>query len=844
MNALEWGFPLALWLILPGWLLLAGLGRDSATGLSVSRARMAFLLRGLVLTLLLGALAEPKFSMPATTRHIVWAVDSSQSVGQEGWRNAKGFIEKTRLPRSQQTLLGFAEKVVPMKTFLGEEPPGVGPERTNLARAAQCAVANFPPGRQRLLALITDGRENEGDLKSILPTLKDAGVAVVSIPVEPLNAPNALITGMRLPTEARAGEPFPVEIAVASTLTGPATLEIRHDGLLAATLPATLQNGENRISITQRLSNPGLVTLSATIRAPGDLHPEDDTLTQPLQILGPPRILIVNDSGESRLADALRSQGILTEIRPGRGAPGNARDFTAFDVIVLEDAPAAELDARQVQALISAVKDFGAGLLMLGGPHSFGPGGYAGTPLEEILPVHSELKQQREEPSVALALVLDRSGSMTGEKMRMATTAAISAAGQLSDQDLVGVVTFDNEARWAVDLQSAANASAIASKLAGLTSGGGTRISAGLELAWEGLRRAPARIRHVILLSDGVSSPGPFAEIAARLSADRITLSAVGVGPDADAQLLEQLARWGRGRYYHAATAETLPQIFVRETLLAVQPALRELPVTAIPSRADGPLAGIAMSRAPALLGYVSVLPKPGATLWLATDTGEPLLASWRVGLGSAAAFTSDAGDLWAADWIAWDEFGKFWAQVLRGLMRPADLRNFPMTVLREREGFRVSVDVSGDAPLRDLGGRLVASGPGGILRSAVLEKDAPAHLTAWIPAREEGPWLLQATVTSQGESISTLSRGMSVGARVERIPGPANYELLEEAARQTGGLVHPAPGDLTTLPLPPQSARNDLWPMLLLLALGAFLGDVAVRRMPGRIRRIPPREA
>lgn len=828
---IEFGHPLALWLIPPGWILLVLLARRSAVGHSRRRARLVFFLRAALLMLLLGALSDPRVSSTSHRRHVIWAVDLSASVGGNAQDRARSFIREAQFSKTEQSLLGFGKATLPMET-LDAPPPDIGPEQTNLARAAQFATASFPPGTRRLLVIFTDGRETEGSIKEALSSLAEAGVAVCPVVVPPDRKPDAMISALRLPEEAHVHEPFPFAVTITSTIAGNATLEIFHDRLLASSLPIVLTEGETTVELAQRVSVSGTLTLEARIRAPGDTRPQNDALAQPIQVRGPTRLLILNDDeSSSQLAGALAPQGIVAELRPGRGLPASPQEIAAYDAVVVENTPASALDAPQMRALVSAVKDFGVGLLMLGGKNSFGSGGYDGTPLEGLLPLRTEFEKQRENPSVALVPVMDSSGSMSGEKIRMAASAAAASIRLLAPTDMAGVVAFDTQARWIARLQPVSNITALTEKILTLNAMGGTNIGAGLELAWEDLRAAPAKIRHIILLSDGISAPAPFPEIAARLAADGITLSTVGIGADADTALLEQLARWGRGRSYHADSPETIPQIFVRETLTATRPTLREEPVTAVPARYDGPLKGVNMSSAPLLLGYVSTHLQPNANLWLATSSGEPLLADWRVGLGTVAAFTSDARDIWAADWLAWEEFGKFWAQVLRGILRPPEMRNFPLTLERVRDGFRGQVEIPETLSLESITGKFVASGPQGIVRSSELSPHAPGQIAAWIPAPEAGPWLLSASVTSHGKTVSTTSRGASVGFNPEYLPGPPNTTLLETLAQMTGGVLSPTPQTLKSLPLPPQRGRHDLWPVLLFLATLVFVADVAARR-------------
>lgn len=238
----------------------------------------------------------------------------------------------------------------------------------------------------------------------------------------------------------------------------------------------------------------------------------------------------------------------------------------------------------------------------------------------------------------------------------MAKRAAVNAIEMLGPNDLVGVLAFDGDFYWIAPLQPASRKQAIIEAVARIEAGGGTVMYPPMVAAYEALLAARARIKHVIVLTDGISAPGDFEGITLEMSSARITVSTVGIGPDHDSGLLSRIASLGQGRYYAVDDPAVLPRIFAKETAQVSRSALREEPSFPDVARYSPVIEGINFDLAPPLLGYVITRPKPTADVLLTIGPGDPLLASWRYGLGVSVAFTSDAHSRWAAEWVQWPD--------------------------------------------------------------------------------------------------------------------------------------------------------------------------------------------
>ena len=302
-----------------------------------------------------------------------------------------------------------------------------------------------------------------------------------------------------------------------------------------------------------------------------------------------------------------------------------------------------------------------------------------------------------------------------------------------------------------------------------------------MEEAHETLRSTVAKLKHVIILTDGVSSPGDFEGIAQAMSADRITVSTVAMGSDADQSLLEDIARIGNGRFYSADDPAQVPQIFAKETVTASKSAINEQPFAPTIVRPTQVLSDIRLDEAPFLLGYVVTRPKPTAEVILATEAGDPLLAWWRYGLGMSVAFTSDAKARWAAEWLSWPQFGQFWAQVVRHSLRKSETKGSVVQI--DRTGRKAVVSLDAIEPsgkfLNRAATELTLVDPQLTTRKLEMVQVAPGRYQAEIDTTRGGAYQLMFVQTKDSQVLGRQSRGLAVGYPDELRLRPANAELL-----------------------------------------------------------------
>ena len=697
--------------------------------------------------------------------------------------------------------------------------------------------------------LLSDGLATHGDLDGAAARLGGRALPIFALPLPAPAAGDVAVADLSAPVEVRPRVPFRVDVRVLADRATDAHLHLEGDHATTVDEPEraiALPAGATTVSYQVRVAEPGTTILRAHVQA----HPIAIPKTTKACWRSPPTAIPTASSvSKGRPAPRLvraraRRRGIATDVRPARA--GAAGDLGRYDLVVLADVPRAALSDGAIAALESFVRG-GGGLLVAGGTQSFGPGGYLGTRLETILPLRLDIPDRQEEASLALALVIDKSGSMAGEKLDLTKQAARATAEALPPSDQIAVVVFDSQAQPVVQLQRAANRQRIANDIGRIQASGGTNILAGLREAVEELLPARARKKHIILLSDGQSPYDEIPDLVDAASAARITISAIGVGDGADQTMLKMIAERGGGRFYQTRDPASIPRIFSRETSDLDDQLIVQRPTSVRVAKRIAAFAGVDLTHAPPLGGYVVTRPRAEAELVLATADGAPLLARWQLGLGQVAAWTSDLGARWGAGWARWAPFDKLWAQLARATMRKGAASHFAIRSGRNGDRVSVAVDAIGadDAFLSGLDGRveITAVGAGGEAapaRSLPLPETAPGRYeTSFRPDIDAGALLFGATFRAPGPNgalVADASGRLTLPFAAELTPRPPTSTegaaALARAATASGGrVVHDAVEALD----PGGDRRETDQPLrtpILLITLALFVADVALRRI------------
>jgi Ca-activated chloride channel family protein len=527
------------------------------------------------------------------------------------------------------------------------------------------------------LLLLSDGNENRGSSARIIPLLRSQGTQVWTLPVSLAHGRNEVfVSDLVAPHQVDSSEAFEVLAKIESLRGAAARVKLLRDGSLAGERELQLNAGVSEVRFRESLRERGSHSYELLVESNDDTLAENNVLQAVVEVKGPPRVLLLSSQSESQrfVARALRVQGFTVVESAPEGSGLALSEIASYDLLILDNVPAFQLSHAKMENIEKYVRDLGGGLLVLGGSQSYGAGGYFRTPLERILPVEMRPPARLDLPHVALLFVLDKSGSMGAgpegsTKLDLAKAAAIAAADIMNPTDQIGILAFDAAWDWALPFRAVGKGEWINDKLAALQSDGGTDLYKALVEAHRAIVSKEAAIKHVIVLSDGLTDKADFQSLVQQMARAGVTVSTVSVGNDADVKLMAEIAREGKGRGYVALDPQTIPQIFTTETLLISRDLLIEKTITPRIAAPVGPLRGIAQGALPALRGYVLTYPKQRAEL-LMTAGEDPLLIAWRHGLGRVMAFTSDLSGRWGKEWVGWQGLPQWAGQLARDTMQ------------------------------------------------------------------------------------------------------------------------------------------------------------------------------
>jgi len=829
---------------------------------------VAAVLRGLALVALSLALMRPLWHAESDGVSVVYALDVSHSVSAGFIDAAIGWIETAQREArpTHARYVAFADHAILLRqpqdllsVAVGEPPPtGVSlrPEvidrnETNLERALDTALLGLDGEQAKRIVLLTDGNQTAGDVWRMLPRLTRAQVRVFPIVARMHDGRDAAIARIDMPSIVTAAEPFNVTVRVVSAYETKAEVKLSSEQALLGKRTLQLRTGPNSVVFEAAFTQGGTRTLTAEVFAEGDQTARNNRLQRSVWVRARPSVLYVEggrpDSARY-LADALRTQGLVTRVATPDALPDTAQELARYDGLILSDTPANALGAEQMKAIGRYVRDFGGGLLFASGENVHGEHGYNDTLLEQVLPVQFRAQDKRKD--LALVVALDRSYSMKGRKMDMAKEAARAALDLLEEQHRFGVVAFDSQPYVAVPVEYVRSRRKAQDQISRIQASGQTNIYPALGVTYRLLQKTDAKAKHVILLSDGDTHPADFESLVKRMAAEHIVVSTVAVGADADRALMSDIARWGKGRAYVAESAEAIPQLFIEETERAVGSNLQEHDFKPVLKSRTAALRDLRMDALPDLKGYVSSKARDNAEVLLSTPTGAPLLVRWQYGLGRVVAYTSDVKSRWAANWLAWPGYGKFWSQQMRDLLRRDSGEELDFNVVREgREALITLSTLTPAGNFREgLAPQVRITRPDGSNSVVLLEQTGPGAYGLRLPADDYAPSAYFELLESPGLPRSAIARA---GARVFHRDFPDEFQvmtpdtaLLGALARATGGKIAPAIAEIFERRGDTSGTARDLWPWLALLGLVCYLLDIAVRRAPLAWRWLatPPR--
>lgn len=904
----------------PWLLLLLGLlpviwwlGFSSLAGLGGFRRLLALLLRSLVLTLLVLALAELSWQKKTDQLTVIYLLDQSESI-PVAKRSAmlKFVFESVAQHRREKDRAGVvifgANARIEAPPYEGQLPLigelesdlALRTDATNLEAALKLAKASFPEDTAGRVVIVSDGNENLGDGLSLARSLAADGVGIDVVPVELPPRAEITVEKVLLPADIRKGQKFEARVlldyqpppdgsdnpAVTGETTGKLRLtqRINQREELIAEQPVILRPGKNVVAFQHELDQSAIVSLEASF-VPDD--PTNDGVQKNNQasafthVRGKGKVLLIEDGnfpGEfAQLVERLQANAIEVDLMPSNSLFSSAAELLQYDSIILANVPRATGDDagnaeafsdEQIRMLVSNCENMGCGIVMLGGDRAFGAGGWANTELERAMPVDFQIKNDKVNAVGALALMMHASELADGNFWQLKI--AKEALNILGPMDYAGVIDWSDlggTPKWlwrmpnGVDRVSE-NRNRMLALIGRMTPGDMPEFDAPMKLAVNGLIKAPASIKHMIIISDGDPAP-PTRAVMQVCKDNKITITTVAVGTHgpAGSTPLKDIAEFTGGKYYEVKDARALPKIYQREARRVSKPLIRESKsgmraLGIAGNEGNEILQGISPGELPPFFGYVMTTLKQSPLVEQLLAASDPpdnpenstLLASWRYGVGRTVVFSSDAGNQWTTNWYRSEYYDKLFSQLVRYSMRPVTRSaNFSVgTEFKDNRG-RIVVTAANEEGdyLNFL--NLTARGLDPRLQDLELNftQTAPGRYVAEFPANDPGNYLFS---IFPDEGYERLTAGLSAPYSSEFSVRTTNLALLESLAAVqpkggsagtmgTGDLL--APGFPSLLELNP--FRGDLlqitsiqgiWPQVLFWAAVLFWFDVLIRRV------------
>jgi|DewCreStandDraft_2_1066082.scaffolds.fasta_scaffold00290_46 uncharacterized membrane protein len=859
---IQFAYPAALLLlaVIPFYIIVAHrAGRETRAAGEPRRWRardLSLPLHVVIATLLVLALAGLRVPTVPRSLAVAFVVDLSASVPPTVQEASKGWVLSALQHMGPDDLGGIVifggdAKVEQAMSKQREHPLWGAPsdtQRTNLAAAIRTAASLFPPGVARRIVLITDGNETNGRALQALQDLPP-GTQIDVVPV-PSDRPGSdvAVESVRVPTALRENEPFDIDLTLRQRgVPTPTRLTLWIDNQKIAEQELTLITGTQHLSF----SHPGLPlgyhSLRVEATAQGDTVRQNDTAWAFTVVKEKPVVLVVaRDPAEAQvLAEILQSQNIVVEFATPAQVPVGAQQLARYQAVVLVNVPAGGngLDTPRMSAIEEYVRSFGGGLLVVGGRESYAVGNYQGTPLERALPVSMNPPSKEEDRNVALVLVIDKSGSMGDQqgresKMALARESAMQAVDMLRDNDLLGVIAFDDEPSWYTKgiepIRDRETRIRVKNNIARIDADRGTNIFKALDVAEQELRRVEARQKHILLLTDGQDYNRNFDQLINRIRDAQVSLSTIAIGNDADRVRLRQWAEAANGRYYFVDRAGEIPQVVLKEIRTALQTFVVEKPVRAEAHDRSPVLKGLDLDTLPQVQGYVRTNPKSNVEVPLISEAGDPLLAHWQYGLGRTAAWTASATPEWAGDWMTRPDLRLFWQRLVRWTMPFPMERTLQVSTSVDGNTVAISVEaLEENLSFRNLvptEARILT--PSGTETVVPLQQTAPGRYEGRITAPDQGAYRLAVEQRDGDRVVASETTGFVVQPLAEYANVGTNERLLRRIAEETRGRVLSDPAEAYRHEGIVTRAPEEVWPYLLTAALVLFIIDVALRRL------------
>ena len=839
--------PLLLLLIIPIGLLVFLTWRRMSLPFPRSQRLMILVCRFALFALIISALAGPALAQPVSRQAVVFVGDISASTAPQ-----QAFIEqwisnaiRQKRPDDQVGIVAvgrnaLVEQSVSTTIDFSQFQSTPDTNYTDLAAGLRLAAAILPNDSERRIVLLSDGQQNLEDALQEAQLLRQQGIRVDVVPLPTYTGPEARVDGLDAPTSLRVNERFVLHARLYSTVAQPVTLRLYLDRTLLLQQKEQLAIGEQDVTFNLQAPPPGFHSYRLTMDAALDTISQNNEASAFINVQGPPQVLVIEGKAGAghNIVSALQATHINVKVGTPADVPATLEGLASYDALVLADVPAIDLGVARMQVIQSFVRDLGRGLVVSGGENSYGVGDYANTPLEATLPVKMDIPQHKDNPAIAVVLIVESLESQS--EVNISKEAAKGVVGLLTPQDLIAVsAAFGN---LDIPMQHVTNKGAIDAAIDALSPNDPQSYLPDLVTAEKALLNTNAKIKHVILLGDGDASDSYSAQVQ-KMASEHISISVIGtnIGSFQDLSMMQQIATLGKGRFYQADDPNAIPQILLNETKQAAKRAIIQEPFVPAIVGSNPILTGL--SALPKLDGYVATTPKPTAQLVLISHLDDPVLAVWQYGLGRVAAWTSDALGLWTANWLQWRDAARWWANLVTWTLPTPDSQLLVNGQISSGNGHIIVTlpagTLSASQSISQQQAQVKIITPDLSQETLTLQPTAPGRFEGEFPTIQVGVYLLRVTWqvhSSAGANSSQLSTttGLVVPYSPEYSSSGTDLNFLSQLARAGGGSILD-PNNYAaafTSNLPPVYAALSITFWLFAVAALLLPIDIALRRL------------
>ena len=668
-----------------------------------NKKKQFLVVRGLVILTVILAMAGISVTKKQKKSETIFLVDVSESMSGN-LAEIQQYLKKTLEEMPEKNLYGIVAfgKDTAVEQFLSDErvfsefTSNPVTTATNIEKAVQKAGSMFDEGVSKRLVLITDGMENEGNMSLAASKLKGNEVELYTIAMEDCIGSDSevYIANLLAPAVIHVGDHYNVTVEVESNVETDAILSLYAGRSLKGQQEVHITKGENQFVFEDTGTEGTIARYKATIETTEDTVAANNTYVTFADIEAKPKVLLIEGkSGEGEeFEKVLTAANIDYDKVTPKGVPVTVSELNQYKAVITLDVHYDDLRNGFAKSLESYVKDFAGGYICIGGDNSYALGNYRDTELEEILPVKMDLEGEKEIPKIAMAMVIDQSGSMSDTSsesssvtgLDLAKQAAMAAVTELRSNDDAGVLAFDDQYSWIVPMTQVNDPKAMKEAIEAIDYGGGTSIYPAVREAYSKIITSDAQIKHIILLTDGQDSFHQYEDLINKINESNVTVSTVAVGKDSDTATLSMIAKKCGGRAYYTDINNSIPRIFAQEVYLSTNTYLinEEFYPTVVSSSTI--LDGVLEEGCPALYGYIAATPKQTAQVVLESEKGDPLLTTWQYGLGRTVAWNSDGINEWTAEFASWENYPMLWSNIIHYVISDTGFGEDNLEVVKE----------------------------------------------------------------------------------------------------------------------------------------------------------------